>query len=60
MIDDSTKREIDKAVSKTLREAGMREPPFQFNELLEHLEVQREYHNLEDPGLLQRFRHKVR
>jgi hypothetical protein len=37
VIDDSTKREIDKAVSKTLREAGMREPPFQFNEPLEHL-----------------------
>ena len=37
MIDDSTKREIDKVVSRTLKEASMREPPFQINDLLEVL-----------------------
>ncbi len=60
MLDDSTKQEIDIAVMKVLREAGMKEPPFQITELLEHLEVHREYYDLEDSGLLQRFRHKVR
>ncbi len=37
MIKDLTKRKIDKAVAKTLKEAGMREPPFLIEDLLEHL-----------------------
>ena len=60
MIDDSTKREIDKVVSRTLKEASMREPPFQINDLLEFLEVDRHFYDLEDPGLLRRIWHKVR
>ena len=37
MIKYLTKRKIDKAVAKTLKEAGMREPPFLIEDLLEHL-----------------------
>ncbi len=33
MIDESTKKEIDKTVAKTLKEAGMREPPFLIGKL---------------------------
>ena len=60
MIKDSTKRKIDKAVAKTLKEAGMREPPFLIEDLLDHLELDREFYDLEDPGLLRRFQHKVK
>ncbi len=59
MTDYSTRKEIDKVVSKTLREADMREPPFEIIDLLEHLEVYREFYDLEDPSLLKRFWHKV-
>ncbi len=57
MIKDSTKRKIDKAVAKTLKEAGMREPPFLIEDLLSHLELDREFYDLEDPGLLRQFWH---
>jgi hypothetical protein len=60
MIKDPTKRKIDKAVAKTLKEAGMREPPFLIEDLLDHLELDREFYDLEDPGLLRRFQHKVK
>ncbi|MFH1672462.1 MAG: hypothetical protein ABIF87_03425 [Pseudomonadota bacterium] len=60
MIKDSTKRKIDKAVAKTLKEAGMREPPFLIEDLLDYLELDREFYDLEDPGLLRRFQHKVK
>jgi hypothetical protein len=49
MIKDSTKRKIDQAVAKTLKEAGMREPPFLIEDLLGHLELDREFYDLEDP-----------
>lgn len=60
MIKDSTKRKIDKAVAKTLKEAGMREPPFLMEDLLDYLELDREFYDLEDPGLLRLFQHKVK
>ena len=33
MIDRPTKQEIDKVVMKTLKEAGMKEPPFLIDDL---------------------------
>lgn len=60
MIDSTTRREIDKVVAKTMREADMKEPPFRIADLLEHLEVNRNFYDLEDPNLLQQFWHKVR
>ncbi len=60
MVDESTKREIDKVVMKTLKEAGMREPPFLVDDLFEHLKIDREFYDLEDPSLIRRFVHKVK
>ena len=60
MIDEPTKKEIDKIVTKTLKEAGMREPPFLICDLLEHLEIDREFYDLEDPSFIRRFVHKVK
>jgi len=34
MPDESTRKEIDKVVAKTLKEAGMEEPPFLIDQLL--------------------------
>ncbi len=60
MPDEFTRREIDKVANKILKEAGMREPPFLINDLLDHLEIDREFYDLEDPGLIRRFVHKVK
>lgn len=60
MVNETTKQEIDKVVMKTLKEAGMREPPFLVSDLLEHLKIDREFYDLEDPSLIRRFIHKVK
>ncbi len=52
MPDEFTIREIDKVAIRTLKEAGMREPPFLVDDLLDHLEIDREFYDLEDPGLI--------
>lgn len=58
-LDVLTQREIDKVVRDTLREAGLVEPPVRIQDLLDHLRLYRDFYNLEDPTLLQRFWHKV-
>ena len=60
MPDEHTRREIDKVTSRILKDAGMREPPFLIEDLLEHLEIDIEFYDLEDPGLIRRFIHKVK
>lgn len=60
MPDESTRKEIDKVVRRTLKEARMKEPPFLINDLLGHLEIDQEFYDLEDPGLIRRFVHKVK
>jgi hypothetical protein len=59
-MDDLTRREIDKVTERTLREAGLTFPPIRIEFLLEHLRVHRDFYDLQDPSLLQRFWHKVR
>lgn len=58
-MDHKTRREIDKIVKRTLREAALTEPPIQVSVLIDHLNLHREFYNLQDPSLLQRLRHKV-
>jgi hypothetical protein len=60
MPDEFTRREIDKVANKTLKEAGMGEPPFLIDGLLDHLEIDRGFYDLEDPGFIRRFVHKVK
>ncbi len=59
-MDDKTRREIDKVVEGTLKDAGLMEPPVKVGDLLQYLEVHRDFYDLEDPNLLQRFLHRVR
>ncbi len=58
-ITQSTKRAIDKSVAKVLREAGVYQPPVKIERVLEHLELYREFYNLEDPSLLAKIKHKM-
>lgn len=60
MMDGRTRREIDKVVERTLKDAGLTEPPVKVGDLLQYLEVHRDFYDLEDPNLLQRFFHRVR
>jgi len=58
-MDEKTRREIDKVVQKTLKDAGLTEPPVEIGDLLQYLEVRRNFYDLEDPSLLRRFWHRV-
>jgi hypothetical protein len=60
MIDEETRQEIDKVVQKTLHDAGLTEPPVRVEDLLEHLELHRDFYDLEDPSLLEQLKYKVR
>ena len=59
-MDEWTRRRIDKIAGQTLREAGIFSPPVEVEDLLVHLKVHREFYDLEDPALLQRFWHKIK
>jgi hypothetical protein len=59
-MDEGTRRDIEKMAWKTLREARIVEPPVRIEEILEHLKLDRDFYNLEDPTLLRRFWHKVK
>ena len=56
----STRREIDRIVLRTLKEAGVCEPPVSLDAILGHLKVDRGFYDLADPALLRRFWHKVK
>jgi hypothetical protein len=58
--DEATCQEIDKAINRTLKDAGLKEPPFLIEDILEYLDVDREFYDLEDVTLLRRFWHKVK
>lgn len=60
MPDEVTCKEIDKAINTTLKYAGLSEPPFLIEDILEYLDVDREFYDLEDVTLLRRFWHKVK
>jgi len=60
VTDEATCRQIDKVVDRALEDAGLKEPPFMIEDLLEYLEVNRDFYDLEDVRLLRRFWHKVK
>lgn len=59
-MDDATRREIDKVAWRTLRDAGLKQPPVSLNVLLEHLELFRGFYDLQNPGFLDKAKHKIR
>ena len=59
-MDESTRKEIQRIATQTLRDAGLTEPPLSVERLLEHVELHSDYYNLSDPGFLDRAKHKLR
>jgi hypothetical protein len=58
-VDNSTRKEIDKIVERVLKDAGLRNPPFQIVDVLTHLKLNRDFYSLDDPSLLRRFAHRL-
>ncbi|MCE5317256.1 MAG: ImmA/IrrE family metallo-endopeptidase [Parachlamydia sp.] len=58
-MNDQTRKEIDRNVLRVLRDAGIREPPVRIEDVLECLELNRTFYDLDDPSLLQRFHHRI-
>jgi hypothetical protein len=59
-MDESTKREIDRVTWRTLRDAGLTEPPVRIESLLAHLDLYRSYYDLQDPGFLDRAKQRIK
>lgn len=59
MIKKKTRKEIDKIVARTIRDSGLTKPPIQIEDLLEFLNLHRDFYNLEDPSLIDRVRHRI-
>ncbi len=59
-MDSRTRQSIDLAVAKVLHDGGFSEPPVSADAIVEHLELHREYYDLQDAGLLRRIAHKVK
>ncbi|NQT55891.1 MAG: hypothetical protein HQ551_06650 [Desulfobacteraceae bacterium] len=60
MPDEDTCREINKATCEVLRDADLKEPPFLIENILDYLEVNRDFYDLGDVTLLKAFWHKVK
>ncbi len=52
-MDDKTRREIDKVVEGILGDAGLTEPPVKVGDLLQHLEVHRDFYDASASALQQ-------
>jgi hypothetical protein len=59
LIKKQTRDEIDKIVARRIRDSGLTEPPIQIEDLLEFLNLHRDFYDLEDPSLIDRVRHKI-
>lgn len=59
-MDNSTRREIDRVAWQTLRAAGITEPPVSVKALLEHLELSREFLDLQNPTFRDKMKHRIR
>jgi len=59
-MDKGTRHEIEKVAWKTLKEARIIEPPVRIEAILEHLDLHRDFYNLEDPTFLRRAWHKIK
>lgn len=59
-MNDQTRVEIDKIVSRVLKDAGIKTPPVNIENILECLDLHRDFYDLDDPSLIQRCRHKIK
>lgn len=59
-MNDQARKEIDKSISRVLKDAGIRQPPVKIEDILECIEIHRNFYDLDDPSLLQRCFHKIK
>ncbi len=59
-MDRTTRAEIERIAAATLRDAGLTEPPLSVEELLQYVQLHRDYYDLANPGFLDRAKHKLR
>ena len=58
-MDERTRREIEKAAWRVLRDTGSDSPPVDVVRLVKHLEMYREFYDLSDPTFLDRVKHAL-
>jgi len=57
--DERTRREIEAVALRLLREAGVTEPPVPVGRIVDHLELHRQFYDLQNPSFLDRAKHKI-
>jgi len=60
LIDERTKRDIDKLVESLLKDIYALKPPLELKDVLDHLKLHRSYYSLDDPSLLKEIEHKIK
>lgn len=58
-VEPRARQDIDRLVARLLRDSGFREPPVDVGTVLETLNLDREFYDLEEPRLLERLRHRT-
>lgn len=58
-MDEKTRLDIDKLVSKAIQKVGFKDPPITLEPILHELEVNRNFVEIEDPSLIRRFLNKL-
>ncbi len=59
-MNDATRNEIDKVCWRTLKDAGIVQPPVRVARVLEFLRLHRDFYDLEKPGFLDRAKHRIK
>lgn len=57
--DDKTRREVEAATWRLLRDAGVTEPPVLVSVIIDHLELHRQFYDLQSPRFLDRAKHRI-
>lgn len=57
--DERTRSEIEAVALRLLREAGVTEPPVPVGRIVDHLELHRQFYDLQNPSFLDRAKHKI-
>ena len=59
-LDRKTALDIERRVERLLKEMSVKEPPLNVSDVMDHLSVDHSYYDLEDPGLIRDFWHKLK
>lgn len=60
VVSEHARRDIDRLVRRLLRDSGSSEPPVNVEDVLQVLDLDLEFYDLEEPRLLKRVQHRVK